>query len=56
MRDWSNIRPEPNMEGNSLKKLAPGTVVTVLEQQGYFVKVESDNTIGWVHKNRIKLK
>lgn len=44
------------MKGKSLKKLAPGTVVTILEQQGYFVKVESNGVIGWIHKNRISIK
>lgn len=44
------------MTGNKLLKLKPGAIVKVLNEEGFYVLVESEGVRGWVHKNRISIQ
>ncbi|AWE06356.1 N-acetylmuramoyl-L-alanine amidase [Lysinibacillus sp. 2017] len=51
-----NIREQNSASSNSLGKINRGTVVNVLSQNGYWVEVNYEGTIGYVDKRYLRLK
>ena len=51
-----NIREQNSASSKSLGKINRGTVVNVLSQNGYWVEVNYEGTIGYVDKRYLRLK
>lgn len=53
---FCNMRNRRDISGQIIKKVASGSFVNILEQNGDWWKVKTeDGTIGYIHKSRIKL-
>lgn len=53
---YCNIRKSKGLSAQIIKRIASGCFVNVLEKQGDWWKVKTeDGTIGYIHKSRIKL-
>jgi len=51
-----NMRSGPDKQADITRKLFHGEVLTILNANGEWIKVEISDQIGWVHSNFVKIK